>query len=949
MRLLTLFVLLAALCGLAPAQAQETRPGCDSCAMHINTLTQPTKLAGTWLFTRDDAPGNAAVDADTRNWVLIKAPGPWKKAYGDGKVFEVGWYRGTFDFAPDMVGQEVVVLMNAYMGRVRVYVDGNEVYHRPDNINVQRYYSIQPIPVRFKVTQAKQVIAMRVETPLMTGLYMLPLELHRYDQADSSLVFYQFWGGELRTIAAYVSLMFGLFFLLVYAKVRYSMYLVAALGSIVIFPFFAAPGDYLLGIFQPETLLYLHYPGLFACFFFYLFSQYFHKFTPKLNWGLGGVMGVLALLIGSMAIHPSVDLFQHVRSVYFVLTLACGLGATYMFARGVRHQHPGSGALLTGMLVFLATGVNDLLLAVGAVASISMIFTGVLVFVLTMLYVASSSFANTFVENKRLVNELTGMNENLEGLVAERTLALRQKTNDIQSMMQNMPQGVLTVTAGNQIHPEYSAFLETIFETQDIAGKPLMDIVFARSSLGADALSQIEVTVGSCIGEDAMNYEFNAHLLATEFDIETRAGQHKSLELSWSPIANEADEVEKLMICVRDVTELKRLAKEASAQKRELEMIGEILGVTQEKFQEFVASSRSFLQENRALLFTSGDGLPSAEQVQVLFRNMHTIKGNARTYGLLHLTNTVHEAEQAYDQLRQGHPGELDGATLQTQLQAVNTLVEDYAKINDTTLGRKGPGRRGSVDRFVMIDRDQMAQALARIDSVNRASGEEAQQALAEVEQMLRQLGTKPVSQVIAGIVESLPSLAQELGKAAPVVAVHDQGVLLKNQVMGLVRNLFTHLMRNAVDHGLETPERRAAAGKPAQGRIDLTVALNAQQLSLVLRDDGQGMALNRIRAIAQERGLVAPSAQLSDEQVADLIFMPGFSTAEQVTEVSGRGVGMDAVKGFLEAEGGQVAVHFLGAATAQGHRPFEIRITLPAQTAIQSSPGLPISQTATA
>ena len=228
MRFLSLIVLFAALLGLAPAQAADQRAGCDSCSIRVDSLAQPTHLVGKWLFTRDDSPSNAAVDADTSDadkWRLVKAPGPWKHAYGDGRNFNVGWYRGAFDFAPSLVGQEAVVLVNAYMGKVHVFIDGKEVYERPENANVQRYYSIQPIPVRFTIAQPHQTIAIRVDTPLMTGIYMLPFELRKYDAHDASLVFYQVWGGELRLVIGVVVAFFGLFFLLVYSKVRYSMYL----------------------------------------------------------------------------------------------------------------------------------------------------------------------------------------------------------------------------------------------------------------------------------------------------------------------------------------------------------------------------------------------------------------------------------------------------------------------------------------------------------------------------------------------------------------------------------------------------------------------------------------------------------------------------------------------------------------------------------------------------
>jgi PAS domain-containing protein len=200
--------------------------------------------------------------------------------------------------------------------------------------------------------------------------------------------------------------------------------------------------------------------------------------------------------------------------------------------------------------------------------------------------------------NLRMMAQISDQNANLERRVTERTLALRQKTADIQSMLQNMPQGVLTVVGGNKVHPEYSAYLETIFETTRIADSDVMALVFASTSLGADTLSTIEVSIASCIGEDAMNYEFNSHLLVTEFELRMADGRVKSLELSWSPIVDESDVVEKLMLCVRDVTELKRLANEASTQRRELEMIGEILSVSQEKFQDFMQTSLAFVEEN---------------------------------------------------------------------------------------------------------------------------------------------------------------------------------------------------------------------------------------------------------------------------------------------------------------------------------------------------------------
>ncbi|MFO1249818.1 MAG: Hpt domain-containing protein [Inhella sp.] len=918
---------------LAGAQAQNR---CDACDRRIESLDQPVKLAGTWLFTRDDRPENAQPGLDTKDWVVIKAPGPWKKAYADKQVYSVGWYRGSFEFAPALVGTEVVLLVNTYMAPMQVYVNGKQVYQRPHHVNIERYYSIQAAPVRFVVPQGRVELALRIDTPLMTGVYQLPFELHRFDPHDKSLVGWAVWGGELRVTVGWVAFFFGLFFLLVFVKVRYSMYLVASAANVVSAWFLVLPADYLMALFPERTLTYLHYLGLYAALFMYLFSQYFYKFTPRVNKVLAVVLAVPALGIGVMAVHEVPALFQALRSVFFLMLLGTCLASVYFYYRGMRARQHGAGIMLVGMSMFALSVTNDSLLGMGLIQSVSLGASGLSIVLAAMLFVASRRFSDTFVENKRLVNDLTHINENLENLVGERTAALREKTNDIQSMLQNMPQGVLTLVSGGRIHPEYSAYLETIFETRDIANRDAMGFLFERSNLGPDVRSQIEVAIASVIGEDSMNYDFNSHLLVGECELETASGARKALEFSWSPICDDGGTVEKLMLCVRDVTELRRLAAEAAGQKRELELIGEILGVSQEKFQSFIESSQQFLSENLAVIGSHSER--NADAVNLLFRNMHTIKGNARTYGLLHLTNVVHEAEQAYDLLRKDEAAVWDATALTAQLDAVQALVSEYAKINDVTLGRKGPGRRGNVEKFLMIDKAQLGQALQQFEGLDRENVAAMREALSGIERTLKRMGTEPLQDVLAGVVDSLPSLAQELGKPAPQVQIEDQGLMIKSQLSGLLRNLFTHLLRNAVDHGIETPVERTAAGKPAQGRIELLASLEGGHYRLVLRDDGRGLALAKIRARAIERGLIEADAQLSDEQVAQLIFLPGFSTAEQVTEVSGRGVGMDAVREFLAREAGRIDLRFRATADAgQDFRAAEFVIELPAAVAVET------------
>ena len=116
-----------------------------------------------------------------------------------------------------------------------------------------------------------------------------------------------------------------------------------------------------------------------------------------------------------------------------------------------------------------------------------------------------------------------------------------------------------------------------------------------------------------------------------------------------------------------------------------------------------------------------------------------------------------------------------------------------------------------------------------------------------------------------------------------------------------------THMIRNAVDHGIESPEDRSAAGKPPEGRIRLTAEQHGSRIVVQLSDDGRGIDRDRVHQTAVAKNLIAPDADLSDEEIDNLIFLPGFSTAEQISSISGRGVGMDVVRSNIEKLGGTV------------------------------------------
>jgi two-component system chemotaxis sensor kinase CheA len=166
---------------------------------------------------------------------------------------------------------------------------------------------------------------------------------------------------------------------------------------------------------------------------------------------------------------------------------------------------------------------------------------------------------------------------------------------------------------------------------------------------------------------------------------------------------------------------------------------------------------------------------------------------------------------------------------------------------------------------------------------------------------------------------------AAKLGKEVDF-SVSDNGAEADKAVVDGLFEPLLHVLRNAVDHGLEDAASRQSAGKSATGHISLEARLQGDQIEIVVEDDGSGLNIARIREIAKSKGVMDAEAidALDDVAAADLIFMPGFSTASVITDISGRGVGMDAVRTAVAALGGRVAISSaLGAGTT-------VRLTLP-------------------
>lgn len=189
-----------------------------------------------------------------------------------------------------------------------------------------------------------------------------------------------------------------------------------------------------------------------------------------------------------------------------------------------------------------------------------------------------------------------------------------------------------------------------------------------------------------------------------------------------------------------------------------------------------------------------------------------------------------------------------------------------------------------------------------------RSISEEIERLAGELRDTMMVLRMVPVASLFSRFRRLVHDLARETGKTIELSTEGETTEVDKTMIERLADPM-VHLIRNACDHGLETPEDRIAAGKPAAGQVRLSAHQAGGEVLITIRDDGRGIDRVRVRAKAEAQGLIQPGQQISDHELLQMIFHPGFSTAAQVTSLSGRGVGMDVVKRTIESLRGAIDI----------------------------------------
>jgi two-component system chemotaxis sensor kinase CheA len=222
------------------------------------------------------------------------------------------------------------------------------------------------------------------------------------------------------------------------------------------------------------------------------------------------------------------------------------------------------------------------------------------------------------------------------------------------------------------------------------------------------------------------------------------------------------------------------------------------------------------------------------------------------------------------------------------------------------------------VDRLIDLVGElviNQAMLAARVNELGVARASNVASALDELEQLTREIQDSVMAiraQPVKSVFQRMPRLVREVanitGKQVRLIT-EGEGTEVDKTVIERLTDPLTHMIRNAIDHGLESPEKRVAAGKNPEGVVKLSALHRSGRIVIEVADDGGGINRERVKQIAVDKGLIATDAALTDEEIDNLIFLPGFSTASTVSDISGRGVGMDVVKRSIQELGGRISI----------------------------------------
>jgi signal transduction histidine kinase len=515
----------------------------------------------------------------------------------------------------------------------------------------------------------------------------------------------------------------------------------------------------------------------------------------------------------------------------------------------------------------------------------------------------------------RMLSDLKEYQVGLEHKVEERTRELAQAKQEVTDILDNMQQAVFTCGSDGVIGKEVSAHTREIFGNVEIAGQTLVDVLQLEQVDDLEKRARMGFWLSNIFGVDELQWMLTETDRLSEMTYRRPMSdgsiEERLLKIEYAPIYK-LGAVDRVMVIVKDVTEFTRLRAEVTRQaeenRRNLERASQIAAMDPELFDTFSGESEFLLAMAEALLAAGETGSLGPDVIQELFRVVHTFKGNARIFKLAALQEAAHAAEEVLGQARnRAEPvGPPEIAEIRAHFVRLRQTLEELKTLAAQVLRRQFDNPAAASGPLLKIPEAKVLQLRQSFKAIGLTATETnahlpraLHDRMEEHGRVIRELTMVRIADVVLPLQMMARDLARELGKSITDVEITGAELLVDARILTDIKEILLHALRNAIDHGLETPEQRAAANKPSEGRILLRCEQRDDRLVIAVEDDGRGIDRQQVKARAIEQRLVSrqQAETLADEDVLDLLFRPGFSTRKAVSATSGRGVGMDVIR----------------------------------------------------
>ncbi|NPV90880.1 MAG: hypothetical protein HPY50_08915 [Firmicutes bacterium] len=468
-------------------------------------------------------------------------------------------------------------------------------------------------------------------------------------------------------------------------------------------------------------------------------------------------------------------------------------------------------------------------------------------------------------------------------------MEIEQKNASIKNLLDNAGQGFLSFGGDLIILGEHSKECDEIFGFS-IANKNFLEIL--KGLVNSEIIHMMQSVFESVFKEeDRPRNKVYLSILPQEIMI-----NNKYIKVEYKAIKSLDDKT--IMVIMTDITEKRALEIKKEEDKNNLKLIIRAISCKTE-ISHVIEVLKDFFTNGASQLLNSG--LDKEQILHNIYRTVHTLKGDFALNSLHHTAEQLHKIENDLSMMIEN----TDAVTLDDIKQLVNQiscerLLEKDIKVITEILGT----RYFEKDETLNLSQKRLMQIEEEIRDKFQGDDQEF------LIRLLDSLFYPNIKDIIRDYYDYTSAAAENLGKNIGDFKISGDDVYIDRKTHLQFAKSLVHVFRNIVDHGIETPDERIAAGKPEYGEIACHIEKRQQEFVINISDDGKGIDIDIIREKAVEKGIYPEIGNLSGEEILETIFLDGFSTKSAVSMISGRGVGLAAVRAAVEDIGGTTAVY---------------------------------------